>query len=132
MKLTELLTDCGFTNPESKTLAYFLKLGDAETTSRDIERQSDLRQPEVSIALAALIDKGWVGVIVPTGSTVGRPTKIYWLKVSPEDIYTAIEKDFQKDIVRLNNTLVQLRAAMIPEKSVPVETPPKGNQLTLL
>ena len=34
-----------------------------ETSSRSIERGTDLRQPEVSIAMRYLMDRGWSGCV---------------------------------------------------------------------
>jgi predicted transcriptional regulator len=112
MKLIQLLIDCGITPHESKILGYLLTHREQETSSRELERSCDLRQPEASIALKKLMATKWIGVVEQTSSGQGRPSKLYWLRISPEEIYNEIEQRFKKDIANLNNTLVQLKEAM--------------------
>ena len=117
MKLTELLTDCGFNVPLARILVYFLEHRGKHLSSREIERGSDTRQPEVSHGLADLIKRGWISEMEPLANTgKGRPVKLFMITVSSETIYGDIEGGFKTDIKKLQDTLVQLKMAMIPSE----------------
>ena len=117
MKLTELLTDCGFNVPLARILVYFLEHRGKHLSSREIERGADVRQPEVSHGLADLIKRGWISEMEPLANvSQGRPIKQYMIAVSSETICSDIEGGFRKDIKQLQDTLVQLKAAMIPSE----------------
>lgn len=64
-----------------------------EATSREIERSTDLRQPEVSIAMHYLISRGWVGHHERGHATKGRPLKVYSLAKPVSKIITIIEEE---------------------------------------
>ena len=75
-----------------------------EATSRELERGTDLRQPEVSIALKYLVDRGWIRYRERLKERKGRPEKVYELEKSFEQIMDSIknEKDAksrQTDII---------------------------------
>ena len=61
----------------SNMIAYLANV--EEATSREIERGSDLRQPEVSIALRTLSKNNWVEERITKSDGTGRPMKIYRL-----------------------------------------------------
>ena len=50
-----------------------------EGSSRDIEMATGMRQPEVSIAMRTLRERGWVAEHEIKGDGKGRPLKIYAL-----------------------------------------------------
>lgn len=59
-EIVELLRKLDINRPVALTLAC-LSCGD-EITSREIEKNSNLRQPEVSIAMRYLKDNNWVDI----------------------------------------------------------------------
>jgi predicted transcriptional regulator len=63
-----------------------------EATSREIELGSDLRQPEVSIAMRIMREHGWVSERDEKGPGKGRPLKVYRLSASIEDIIKHYEE----------------------------------------
>jgi predicted transcriptional regulator len=63
-----------------------------EATSKDIERGSELRQPEVSIAMRPLRQKGWIAEREVKHSGKGRPMKLYRLTVPIDDIIVYYEE----------------------------------------
>lgn len=67
------------------TIIVYLKDLD-ETTSRDIEKGSGLRQPEVSVAMRTLRQKGWIAERDVKTDGRGRPMKRYKLTVPIDDI----------------------------------------------
>jgi predicted transcriptional regulator len=58
-------------------LVYLANLPKA--TSHDIERGTDMRQPEISTAMKYLIDRGWIRTYDSPAEKKGRPVKIYEL-----------------------------------------------------
>ena len=117
MKLTGILVDCGFNLPLARILVFFLENRGKQLSSREIERGADVRQPEVSHGLADLIKRGWISEMEPLANvSQGRPIKQYMISVSSETIYGDIEGGFKTDIKKLQDTLVQLKMAMIPSE----------------
>ncbi|HJX56735.1 MAG TPA: MarR family transcriptional regulator [Methanoregula sp.] len=64
-----------------------------EATSRELERGTDLRQPEVSIALKYLVDRGWIRYRERLKERKGRPEKVYELEKSFEQIMDSIKNE---------------------------------------
>jgi predicted transcriptional regulator len=65
-----------------------------EGSSRDIEMATGLRQPEVSIAMRTLRERGWVTESEIKRDGKGRPQKIYALRSTIDEIigYYEVEK----------------------------------------
>jgi predicted transcriptional regulator len=57
-----------------------------EGSSWDIETATGMRQPEVSIAMRTLREKGWVAESEIKRDRKGRPQKIYALKSTIDEI----------------------------------------------
>jgi len=100
----EILVKTGLKKNYAKVLVYLAK--NKNLTSRDIERGTDLRQPEVSIAINHLRKRGWVKISNLLTENKGRTVKLYTLHVSIQDILNEIEseksEDFQQYIDLLN------------------------------
>jgi len=73
--------------------------------SRDIELQYNMRQPEVSIALKKLREKGWVKYIVSEEKRRGRPKYIFFLAKSTDDILKEIESTMKQKLEKLKQEL---------------------------
>ncbi|WP_406662448.1 transcriptional regulator [Methanolobus sp. ZRKC3] len=90
-EIVELLRKLNMNRPVALTLAS-LSNGD-EITSREIEMNSSLRQPEVSIAMRYLKDNNWVEIREEKKTEgKGRPVKLYRLIIPLEEIIQSIEK----------------------------------------
>jgi len=74
------------------TLITFLANVD-EASSREIEMGSDLRQPEVSIAMRTLRDNNWIEEKEIKREGKGRPMKVYSLKAGIDDIIKHFEEE---------------------------------------
>ena len=74
------------------TLITFLANVD-EASSREIEMGSDLRQPEVSIAMRTLRDNNWIEEKEIKREGKGRPMKVYSLKASIDEIIKHFEEE---------------------------------------
>jgi len=62
-------------------------------TSRDIERGTALRQPEVSVALNYLVERNWAEVLESNASKKGRPVRQYRLSSPVHKILDDIEEE---------------------------------------
>jgi predicted transcriptional regulator len=129
-KLATLLERCGYRRLLAGTLSYLIVHPEKPLTAKELERGIDARQPEISIALAQLKEKGWI-----TESTVeaeegkkGRPTFAYCV-ISVEKLYEQISAERMKEVTEIGKTLTELKVAMIPAKiAVPVESSTKKEQ----
>ncbi|QSZ66624.1 ArsR family transcriptional regulator [Methanofollis aquaemaris] len=91
-----LLIDIGIKRNVSKVLVYLANTDEA--TSREIERGTDLRQPEVSIAMRYLKEKKWINTRESKAESKGRPVKIYTLSKPINEIIDVIEKNKRKEV----------------------------------
>ncbi|HMZ31842.1 MAG TPA: helix-turn-helix domain-containing protein [Methanoregulaceae archaeon] len=89
-ELADLLIKIGLKRNVARVLVYLAH--NSEATSRDIERGTDLRQPEVSLAMAAMIEQDWVENREIKAENKGRPVKIYRLSRSVGEITDTLEK----------------------------------------
>jgi predicted transcriptional regulator len=80
-----------------------------EATSRDIEKGSGLRQPEVSIAMRTLREKGWIAERDVKGSGKGRPTRLYRLVISIDEIIGYFEEIKRRESARAIETIQRLK-----------------------
>lgn len=88
--LADLLIKIGLKRNVARVLVYLAN--NAEATSRDIERGTDLRQPEVSLAMTAMIEQDWVENREIKAENKGRPVKIYRLSRPVGEIMDSLEK----------------------------------------
>ncbi|MFA6332338.1 MAG: ArsR family transcriptional regulator [Methanoregula sp.] len=95
-EFVNLLIDIG-TKKNVATLLVFLA-NVPDTSSRSIERGTDLRQPEVSIAMKYLIDRGWVTMKDDLPGHKGRPKKIYHLALPITEIMDSIEEEKKSEV----------------------------------
>ncbi|MDQ1275731.1 MAG: hypothetical protein QG610_1306 [Euryarchaeota archaeon] len=81
-----------------------------ELRSLHIELVSGLRQPEVSVAMRPLRDRGWVDErSEKKNKGKGRPVKYYQLTVPFPDIVQVLEEEFLKDNTEKMIALKRLR-----------------------
>lgn len=100
--LDKALTVLGFQNNQIKVIECLITKKRA--SQYEIERESGLRQPEVSIALSALKKEGFVIFDSDTGSERGRPTKHYYLLKAPiiERLRKQIGEKYQNECAAIN------------------------------
>ncbi len=89
------------------TLAYMRDKG--EITSVQIERETGLRQPEVSISMQWLRRKGWINKRNMKKEGKGRPVHGYKLSKDFNEILEEIIQDLTKNINDINNKITQLK-----------------------
>jgi predicted transcriptional regulator len=102
-----ILIDLGMKRNVAKVLVYLANTDEA--TSRNIERGTDLRQPEVSIAMGYLLDRKWVSCRESKSESKGRPVKIYKLSCPISEIMDGIEKEKKKEATNQLNLIKKLR-----------------------
>ena len=89
-EFVNLLIEIGTSKNVAKMLVFLANT--PEATSRDLERGTDMRQPEVSIAIKYLTDQGWIKSREVPSEKKGRPMRNYSLAVSVKEIIAVIEK----------------------------------------
>ncbi len=88
-EFASILMKIGLKRNVAKVLTYLA--GVPEATSREIEIGSDLRQPEVSIAMREIRRLEWVRERDERNPGKGRPYRIYKLNRSLPDIVQYLE-----------------------------------------
>ena len=106
-KFVDLLVKNGMKPKIARTLAYLT--GKEEVKSIEIERDTGLRQPEVSIAIQFLRKKGWVKKRDIKKQGKGRPVHAYKLAHPLGKIIGEIEADRRKLIDELEKNLDDLK-----------------------
>ena len=104
----EALTTTGMPKGMARTLAY-LSTRDDWATSRDIEEATNLRQPEVSIAVRDLVERGWVERDNLKRESKGRPINIYRLAADLRKVYVSIEDREKVKIADMEANLANIR-----------------------
>ena len=94
-EFVNLLIEIGTKRNVAKVLVFLANT--PEATSRSIERGTDLRQPEVSIAMRYLMEQGWIKSRESKAESKGRPVKIYELAKPITEIMDGIEKAKKKE-----------------------------------
>jgi len=100
-KIIDIFTELGMPKNLAKTLMYISQVD--ECRSAEIERGASLRQPEVSVAMQQLQQRGWIDKRDLKKKGKGRPVHIYKL-TSPID---NIVKDFEKEKMHEVNEIKQ-------------------------
>jgi predicted transcriptional regulator len=80
-----------------------------EATSREIEMGTNLRQPEVSIAMRALRQNKWVEEREIKAEGKGRPMKVYELGVPLESIINHYEEESKQESAQAMMSIQRLK-----------------------
>ncbi|MGB9927908.1 MAG: transcriptional regulator [Methanosarcina sp.] len=96
--------------PRTEATAIVCLKDCSELRSLHIEIASGLRQPEVSVAMRPLRDRGWVDErSEKKNKGKGRPVKYYQLTVSFPEIVQTLEEEFLRDNTEKVVALKRLR-----------------------
>lgn len=104
----EVLSSTGMPKGTARTLAYLSSKGDW-TTSKEIEEATSLRQPEVSIAVRNLLDRGWVMRDSLKRDSKGRPINIYRMNTDLSEVYRSIEIEEMEKVAEVEENLAQIK-----------------------
>ncbi len=106
-EFADTLMGLGLKRNVAKTLTYLKNVD--EVTSREIERGSDLRQPEVSNAMRELKNMNWVIIREQKKPGKGRPFKIYRLDEKINSIIKQLEQRKTLESKRMMDNIQQLK-----------------------
>jgi len=106
-KIIHIFTELGMPRNLAKTLMYISQVD--ECRSAEIEHGADLRQPEVSVAMRQLQNKGWVQKRHKKKKGKGRPVHIYKLTSPIDNIVKNFEKEKIKEIDTVKKDLTALK-----------------------
>ncbi|HUW67345.1 MAG TPA: ArsR family transcriptional regulator [Candidatus Nanoarchaeia archaeon] len=106
-EFADTLIGLGLKRNVAKTLTYLKNVD--EVTSREIERGSDLRQPEVSNAMRELKNMNWVIIREQKKPGKGRPFKIYRLDEKINSIIKQLEQRKTLESKRMMDNIQQLK-----------------------
>ncbi|NYT01379.1 MAG: ArsR family transcriptional regulator [Methanosarcinales archaeon] len=119
-EVVEILRSLGVPRKVSNTIAFLANV--QEATSRDIERGSELRQPEVSIALRTLRKNNWIDERVCTNVGTGRPMKVYKLSTPIDEILHYYEEEKLREASRAMERIEKLRNLLTDGPSDPARS----------
>lgn len=105
-KIINLFSELGMPKNLAKTLIYISRV--EECRSDDIETGTNLRQPEVSIAVRELSRRGWTDTHEQKKKGKGRPIHVYKLSADLNDIVKTFEKEKMTQIQDIKNNLTEL------------------------
>jgi predicted transcriptional regulator len=106
-EFADTLMGLGLKRNVAKTLTYLKNVD--EVTSREIERGSDLRQPEVSNAMRELKNMNWVVIREQKKPGKGRPFKIYRLDEKINSIIKKLEQQKSIESRRMMDNIQRLK-----------------------
>ena len=105
--VANLLCNIGLKRNLAKALVYLANV--EESVSRSIELGAGLRQPEVSIAMRELRERGWTEEWEQKKEGKGRPLKCYRLSVPLDDIIDTLERSKRLEAQRDEESITMLR-----------------------
>ncbi|MDF1558471.1 MAG: transcriptional regulator protein [ANME-2 cluster archaeon] len=107
LELINILRNLNMSRNVASTLAYLANVDEA--TSKDLEMGSELRQPEVSIAMRELRNFGWLDEREIKKEGKGRPMKVYKLAVPMNEIVLHIEQKTRREADRTLDNIEKLK-----------------------
>ena len=110
-KIIKVFTELGMPRNLAKTLLYISNV--KECRSAEIEHGADLRQPEVSVAMNVLQEKGWIKKRDLKKKGKGRPVHLYKLTSPINEIVSNFEKEKMREIKTVKDDLEQLKSLLI-------------------
>jgi predicted transcriptional regulator len=110
-KVIQLFVKLGMPKNLVKTLICVSQF--EECKGADVERGTDLRQPEVSIAMQELQRRGWVKKRDLKKKGKGRPVHIYTITADLTEIMTTFEQEKLKEVENVKKDLTELKNIML-------------------
>ena len=107
LEFIDILRNLNLSRNVASTLAFLSSVDEA--TSKDLELGSQLRQPEVSIAMRELRDFGWLAEREIKKEGKGRPMKVYKLAVPMGEIVKHLERQTKEDTLRIMKNIEKLK-----------------------
>ena len=107
LEIIEALRSLGVPRNAAKLITCLANV--TEASSREVEMATDLRQPEVSVAMRILRQNNWVNEHEIKGDGKGRPMKIYKLSVPIEKIIKHYEDVKNSESTQAMESIQKLR-----------------------
>jgi predicted transcriptional regulator len=108
-EIASTLISLGMSRYVARTLSYLQN--ENEVTSIELERGTGLRQPEISLAMKELNERGWINEREEKKPGKGRPNKIYSLKVGFDEIVDELERQQREAADEARSRIERLRKA---------------------
>jgi len=106
-KAVQLFVKLGMPKNLAKTLIYISQVDECQCA--DIEHEAYLRQPEVSIALRELRQRGWVKKWELNKKGKGRPVHIYKPITHLSEILRVVEQEKLKEVESVKRDISELK-----------------------
>ena len=107
LEFAETLRSLGVQRNVAILITYLANVDEA--SSREIEMGSDLRQPEVSIAMRTLRENEWVNEKEIKRGGKGRPMKVYTLQTQIDSIIKYFEEEKQQESAHTMESIQKLK-----------------------
>jgi predicted transcriptional regulator len=108
MEFIDLLRRLGMPRNVAMLITYLSNV--EEASSREIEMGSSLRQPEVSMAMRSLRERGWVEEREVKHEGKGRPMKVYSLKMPIDQILRQFEEQKVQESAQSMESIQRLKS----------------------
>ena len=107
-KAVQLFAGLGMPKNLAKTLMYVSQVD--ECRSADVEKSANLRQPEVSIAMQELRNRGWAELqSFKKKKGKGRPIHIYKATMPLSQVMGEIEQEKTKELEAVKDNMLELK-----------------------
>jgi len=106
-KAVQLFTELGMPKNLAKTLIYISQFDECKSAA--VEQGTDLRQPEVSIAMQELQRRGWVKKRDLKGKGKGRPVHIYRPTTHLSEVLKVFEQEKLKEVESVKKDISELK-----------------------
>ena len=106
-KAVQLFTELGMPKNVAKTLMYISQFDECKCA--DVEQGTDMRQPEASIAIQELRERGWVKKWDLKKKGKGRPVHIYKPTTPLSEILKVFEQEKLKEVESVKRNMSELK-----------------------
>ena len=106
-EIIDLLVSMGLSRKAATTLTFLSHM--EETDARQIEKHTDLRQPEVSTAIKELNGWGWIEKRDLKGKGRGRPIHFYKLNIPIDAAIRTIVDGKKSEIEQIETNMKRLK-----------------------
>jgi predicted transcriptional regulator len=110
-KAVQLFVKLGMPKNLAKTLLYVSQFDECKCA--DVEQGTDMRQPEVSIAMQELRQRGWVKKRELKKKGKGRPTHIYKPTTRLSEIWKVFEQEKLKEVEHVKKDISELKNIIV-------------------
>jgi predicted transcriptional regulator len=107
LEFVQGLEDVGVKRNVAHLITYLKDV--EEASSRDIEKATRLRQPEISIAMRTLRERGWLTEREVKHEGKGRPMKIYALSSTIDEIIGYYEAEKAQESTQSMSAIKKLK-----------------------